>query len=147
MFFRYPILSQRLEISLRVIYSPVFQVVQVESIDNPGHHFLLANSHFYFHPDADFLRLIQAIVCIKYLETLKKSILSSDSNNNDKVKRVGVFFGGDLNSDFSSKAFKYLSTQSIPVEDVTRCTIRLSIFQFYGSYYIYLICLKFTLII
>ncbi len=93
----------------------VFQVTQVESLEHPGKHFLLANTHLFFHPSADFTRLLQAIVCIKYIEKLKFSLVSSDSN----VKEASILFGGDFNSDPPSHAFQYIFTQSIPFYNLT----------------------------
>jgi mRNA deadenylase 3'-5' endonuclease subunit Ccr4 len=83
-------------------------------IDNPGHHFLLANSHFFGHPKADLVRLIQAIVSIKYIEQLKLTLTSSTSS---EIKRVGIIFGGDLNTTCKSKAFKYILKKKIPPKD------------------------------
>lgn len=99
--------------------------MQVESLDQPGCHLLLANSHFFFHPTADFLRLLQAIVCAKYLENLKKTLLAESAavaGTNSTMKKIGMFFGGDLNSDPTSKAFKYLFSQVIPHEDISEGT-------------------------
>ncbi len=87
--------------------------MQIESIEHPGYHLLLANSHFFFHPKADFLRLLQAIVSVKYLESLKNMLLK------DNLKQIGILFGGDLNSDCLSKAFKYIFSQTVPREDFT----------------------------
>lgn len=87
----------------------------MEFLDYPGHHLLLANSHFFFHPEADFLRLLQAVVSAKYLENLKKEL----TTNNNEIKKLGILFGGDLNSDCTSKAFKYLFAQMIPRDDIS----------------------------
>lgn len=83
-------------------------------VENPGHHLLLANSHFFFHPKADFLRLLQAIVSVKYIENLKMELTSKP-----EIKNLGIIFGGDLNSDCGSKAFKYIFTQIMPKEDIS----------------------------
>lgn len=84
-------------------------------IENPGHHLLLANSHFFGHPKADLVRLIQAIVSIKYIENLKLTLTTSD------IKRMGIIFGGDLNTTCQSKAFKYILTKKIPQkEDISK---------------------------
>lgn len=93
------------------------KVLQLECLEHPGYHLLLANSHFFFHPEADFLRMLQAIVSAKYLENLKKELLANDTNG--EIKKLGVIFGGDLNSDPTSKAFKYLFSQVMPREEIT----------------------------
>ena len=92
----------------------ILQVVEVESLDKPGHHYLLANTHFFFHPKADFIRLLQAICCAKYLEKLKYSI----KNENKNIKEISILMGGDFNSDPPSHAFTYMFTQSIPFENL-----------------------------
>ena len=85
----------------------------MESLERPGHHFLLANTHLFFHPAADFLRLIQAIVIAKYLERLKHDLAQ-------QVSKIGILFGGDFNSDPPSHAFTYIFTQSMPFNNLTR---------------------------
>ncbi len=92
----------------------IFQITQVESIDFPGKHLLLCNTHLFFHPSADFTRLLQAIVCTKYVERLKFEILQ-----NSDIKEANILFGGDFNSDPPSHAFTYLATQSIPFKNLT----------------------------
>ncbi len=97
----------------------ILQVVEVESLDKPGYHYLLANTHFFFHPKADFIRLLQAICCAKYLEKLKYSI----KNENKTIKEISILMGGDFNSDPPSHAFTYMFTQSIPFENLNSGTI------------------------
>ena len=88
--------------------------MQIESKEFPGEHMLLANTHLFFHPKADFIRLLQAMASIKYLEKLKFELQST----NKQIKKLRIIFGGDFNSDPPSKAFKYIFTQNIPIEDV-----------------------------
>lgn len=54
---------------------------------------------------------------MKYIEGLKVKIASADRNN--EIKTVSIIFGGDLNSDCGSKAFKYIFSQVIPREDIS----------------------------
>jgi 2',5'-phosphodiesterase len=75
----------------------------------------LANTHLFFHPTADFTRLLQSIVCAKFVEKLKFDLIAHDFN----VKEACILFGGDFNSDPPSHAFTYLFTQSIPFENLT----------------------------
>jgi 2',5'-phosphodiesterase len=83
-------------------------------IDQPGVHLLLANTHLFFHPKADLIRLMQAIICTKHLEKLKNDLLRMEH-----VNKVAVLLGGDFNSDPPSWAFKYVSNKSIPYTDLS----------------------------
>lgn len=85
-------------------------MAQIESLENPGNHFLLANTHLFFHPEADFIRLLQSIVSIKYIEKLKLEI----KQKNPEIKKLGTLFAGDFNSDPPSQAFQYILSKQIP---------------------------------
>jgi endonuclease/exonuclease/phosphatase (EEP) superfamily protein YafD len=52
---------------------------------------------------------------IKYLEKLKSSL---ETSGDGKVK-VSILFGGDFNSDPPSKAYKYITSRNLPVDDVS----------------------------
>jgi 2',5'-phosphodiesterase len=75
---------------------------------------LLANTHLFFHPSADFIRLLQAMIATKHLEKLKHTLETTDKS----ISKLSIIFGGDFNSDPPSKAFKYIFTQNIPLDDV-----------------------------
>lgn len=45
------------------------QIIILEHIDT-GNLLLLANTHLYFHPDADHIRLIQGYITIRYIEDI-----------------------------------------------------------------------------
>jgi len=72
----------------------LIKVVRVESLEKPGHQILLANTHLFFHPKADFIRLLQAIVCGKHIEKLKYTLLKEEKD----IKDLSILFGGDFNS-------------------------------------------------
>lgn len=42
-------------------------MVKLRSIDNPGEILILGNTHLYFHPDADHVRLLQAFYALTFL--------------------------------------------------------------------------------
>ena len=88
-----------------------YKVVEIESIDRPGHNFLLANTHFkkLLNSDADFLSLIQAIVSVKYLEQLKHEL-------SQKAQKISVLFSGDFNGWPTADAFIYIFTQSVSLK-------------------------------
>ena len=79
----------------------------------------MANTHLFFHPEADFIRLIQSIINAKYLEKLKHKLLNEESK---QVKSVRILFGGDFNSDPPSHAFTYISNKSIPFNNLKEGT-------------------------
>ena len=94
--------------------STVFQLVQVQLTRHPEHHFLLANTHLYFRPDAYFVRLLQSIVAIRHIHHIRNQILES----NHAVKRVDILFGGDFNSTPDSLSFDYLANGRIDAENL-----------------------------
>lgn len=115
--------------------STIMQIVHVESLDKPGTHLLLANTHLFFHPKADFIRLLQSIVCIKYLEKLKH-----DLGEQLGFKNVSVMFAGDFNSDPASYAIQYIFTHQVPIHDLDERNFTSSSFSilvtFLSNYYI-----------
>lgn len=79
----------------------------------PGNFLLLANTHLYFHQSGDFIRLIQAIICVKYLEEIKTILLR------DKfTKTVNIIFAGDFNSAPDSNPIKYILKGNIDLKDL-----------------------------
>lgn len=88
----------------------------VEVNNKPGHYILLANTHLFFHAKADFTRLIQSIICAKYLENLKNELLIE----NEKTNQISILFAGDFNSCATSYVFTYMSTKNIPIFELTQ---------------------------
>lgn len=48
--------------------STVLQIVVLKSLDRDNEVLVVANTHLYFHPDADHIRLLQGGMIIRYLE-------------------------------------------------------------------------------
>jgi mRNA deadenylase 3'-5' endonuclease subunit Ccr4 len=92
----------------------VLQVVLVQSKEEPNHYHLLANTHFFFQPGADFIRLTQAVVSTKYLELLKLKLLKE----NKDIQKLTIFFGGDLNSSPTSSSFKYIANNVVTLDNI-----------------------------
>lgn len=92
----------------------------VESTENPGNFVLLANTHLFFHPKADFIRLLQAIVGLKHIENVMDNLVSNEK------KKVTLLFGGDLNSDPPSFAFQYIFTQNLPYSQLSNGNFKMS---------------------
>ncbi|CAB3249897.1 unnamed protein product [Arctia plantaginis] len=65
----------------------------LKSLDNPNEILIVANTHLYFHPDADHIRLLQGGMVIYWLMDIKKKIMSKFPD-----KRISVLLCGDFNS-------------------------------------------------
>lgn len=77
------------------------QVVLLEAIENETFRILIANTHLYSNKDNPEVRLLQAALCVYYLEHLIAT-KSMDS--------VGVLFCGDFNSLPFSEAYNFLTS-------------------------------------
>ncbi|KAK4879321.1 hypothetical protein RN001_007467 [Aquatica leii] len=71
--------------------STVIGTVVLECKDNKEI-VLVANTHLYFHPDSDHIRLLQGGIAIRYLVALLNNL------QNKTGKRVSLIFCGDFNS-------------------------------------------------
>lgn len=69
------------------------QVVLLECLDEPKRRILVGNTHLYFHPTADNIRLIQAALCIYYLEHLLRKYQQEEPNC-----MTSLLLCGDFNS-------------------------------------------------
>lgn len=70
---------------------------------------MVANTHLYFAPDADHVRLLQGSVCVKYIEYIKEYYEKMDDLNVGNSKPdISVIFCGDMNSDPSCGLRKLL---------------------------------------
>lgn len=54
--------------------STVASATFLQSFDNPNEILLVGNTHLYFHPDADHIRLIQGGIFIYWLNDLKRTL-------------------------------------------------------------------------
>lgn len=95
-------------------------MTQVELVDEPGHHILLANTHLYYRSSVHFF---QAIACSKYLDRLKNTLLE-----NKEAKKVSILFAGDFNTESASHLFKYLTSQNIPSDELSQGLFSLNVF-------------------
>ena len=96
------------------------QVTLVESVEQAGNFILLLNTHLYYKSNADFIRLVQAIVSIKYIESIIYDLVNRDG------KKVSIIFGGDFNSSPNSIAIEYILTGSIPFKRLKEGTYKIS---------------------
>lgn len=94
--------------------STTLLVTVLRSLDDPQQVLIMANTHLYFHPDADHIRLLQAGMCVKYLQSViveevkQKHVQGSD--------RISIIFSGDFNSDPLSGIFELMTKGSISVD-------------------------------
>lgn len=89
----------------------VLQTNLLRSKTAPHNYLLVANTHLYFAPDADHIRLLQGALCLKYIEYLKdyytRSQLATIKNPEAKIS---VIFCGDMNS-LPENGFHMLMTE------------------------------------
>lgn len=94
--------------------STTLLVVVLRSLDDPKQVLIVANTHLYFHPDADHIRLLQAGMCVKYLESvIVEEVKQKHVQDTDKMS---IIFAGDFNSDPASGIFQLMTTGRIPVD-------------------------------
>ncbi|XP_055949208.1 2',5'-phosphodiesterase 12-like [Argiope bruennichi] len=80
------------------------QVVLLESIDVPQKRILVGNTHLYFHPDSDNIRLLQATSCIMYLEDL---LIKYQKENPSYT--TSLILCGDFNSCPEFGVYKFMT--------------------------------------
>lgn len=107
----------------QVVQENTGQIVQVARLKLNDHHgvnqdqnplyFVVGNTHLFYHPLADHVRLLQTFVICKVLDrwctnNICSTSSSSNINNNNRVRRHPLILCGDLNSDPASGAVQLL---------------------------------------
>lgn len=69
------------------------QIAVLRNLDNPERSIIVGTTHLYFQPDADHIRMLQAGICMRLLQT----VLEEERCQNPDVDHA-VFFCGDMNS-------------------------------------------------
>ncbi|XP_064598396.1 2',5'-phosphodiesterase 12-like [Liolophura sinensis] len=87
----------------------VLQVTVLESLDVPGEVVCVANTHLFFHPKANHVRLIQIITCMEHLNKVK-------SHYTQQGKQVSLVFCGDFNSVPPVGVNEYMTTGQISAD-------------------------------
>ncbi|KAI1292025.1 putative phosphodiesterase [Halotydeus destructor] len=82
-----------------------FQLVLLEDITNPKRAILVGNTHLYFHPDADHIRLIQSSICFNHLE-----YVLTDLKEEYSYDIIAPIFCGDFNSCPEFAVYKLATT-------------------------------------
>ncbi|KAJ8972792.1 hypothetical protein NQ314_000028 [Rhamnusium bicolor] len=75
--------------------------VTVLKMKGNNKHLIIANTHLFYHPDADHIRLLQVNAATTYLNNLKQRYLRGDID-------VSVIFCGDFNSCPEKSLFPYM---------------------------------------
>lgn len=73
--------------------STVASVTFLESVENSDELLLVGNTHLYFHPDADHIRLIQGGIFIYWINDVRKKIMEKFPD-----KKISLILCGDYNS-------------------------------------------------
>ncbi|XP_026738408.1 2',5'-phosphodiesterase 12-like [Trichoplusia ni] len=89
--------------------STVASATYLESIDNVNEVLIVGNTHLYFHPDADHIRLIQGGIVIYWLMDIRKKLASKYPK-----KRISVILCGDFNSVPSCGIYQLYTTGKSP---------------------------------
>lgn len=95
----------------------VIQTSLVRSKEFPKEYFILANTHLYFAPDADHIRLLQGGVSIAYIEYLKEIYYKQAINSVDAPCgdiKLSVILCGDMNSSPDCGLYKLVTEGFVP---------------------------------
>ncbi|KAJ3656962.1 hypothetical protein Zmor_015999 [Zophobas morio] len=85
-------ISENEQLSERILdRSSVLQVTVLEATDR-NEVLVVGNTHLYFHPDADHIRLLQGAIIVRYLEDVLEELRKKFQ------KRVSLILCGDFNS-------------------------------------------------
>ena len=87
----------------------ILQLVLLQSNEIPNSYVLVANTHLYFHPMADHIRLLQVAITLRIIE-LK---LGQYRQTFGSGARVAVVLCGDLNSCPRTGAYHYITRGSV----------------------------------
>lgn len=88
--------------------STTLQVTLLRSKENPQKYILVANTHLYFHPDADHVRLLQFGINMLLVNDFAKKFQEKYSND------VSLIFCGDFNSVPECGIYKLMTEGYVP---------------------------------
>ncbi|XP_022123100.2 2',5'-phosphodiesterase 12 [Pieris rapae] len=89
--------------------STVASATFLQSCDNENEIIIVGNTHLYFHPDADHIRLIQGGIIIYWLKNIQYKLRTQYPD-----KRISMILCGDFNSDPQSGIYKLYTTGHAP---------------------------------
>ncbi|XP_031835173.1 2',5'-phosphodiesterase 12 [Nomia melanderi] len=70
---------------------------------------IVGNTHLYFRPDADHIRLLQAYYCLVYLQSLAQKTKQENPEYN-----VSIIYCGDFNSEPNNGIYQLMTQKYIP---------------------------------
>lgn len=85
----------------------ILQLVELEELAS-GRRLVMANTHLYFHPNADHIRLVQSIAGLRLAQHL-----ASNSKDQGNLDGAALVFCGDFNSCPGSGVFELMTLQRI----------------------------------
>ncbi|XP_012284829.1 2',5'-phosphodiesterase 12 [Orussus abietinus] len=85
------------------------QVTVLQSKENPSEIIVIGNTHLYFHPDADHIRLLQAFYALIYTRSVAESIKKKYPSKN-----VSIILCGDFNSSPQDGIYHLMTQNHIP---------------------------------
>lgn len=94
----------------------VVQVTVLQSRADPERILCVANTHLYFHPDSDHIRLLQFAAAFRYLQSVRERIVAEHGNGQEAV--VSLVFAGDFNSSPDCGVFKLMTERLVPKDFV-----------------------------
>jgi len=95
------------------------QFLILRSKDVANKFIAVANTHLYFHPDADHVRLLQIGFSMILVEDLIKKFKESDP---EKHQDLGLLFFGDFNSVPECGIFKLMTEKFVPDNFIDWCS-------------------------
>ncbi|KAG6446256.1 hypothetical protein O3G_MSEX004346 [Manduca sexta] len=85
--------------------STIASATFLSSIENPNEVLIVGNTHLYFHPDADHIRLVQGGMFIYWIMDVKSNLMEQFPD-----KRISVILCGDYNSVPSCGIYQLFTT-------------------------------------
>lgn len=107
--------------------STAVQVTVLKAKTN-DHYVIVANTHLYFHPDADHIRLLQIGFFMQYVAHVRKTVLSEVDGDE---KRISIIFCGDFNSVPECGIFKLMTEKFVPSDFIDFSSSKTSFIPFF----------------
>lgn len=90
--------------------STALQVTVLQSKVN-GHYLVVTNTHLYFHPDADHIRLLQIGFFMLYVKHIYQTTIAEMKLNE---QQISIIFCGDFNSVPECGIYKLMTEKFVP---------------------------------